>query len=438
MVNKSKDYYEILGVEQSASLEEIKSRYKFLVYVFHPDRLQGSNLQSDAENELKRINEAYAVLSNQDRRKEYDSILLKKEKFEGEEEKKSPNSEKTEKANEILSYINEIVTHWANRWDQLPYDDELNKLITSIKWHSDNIIFGTKFLWNPEASDQQEMVKRLLFYTIIACLSLGIEKREKGLTTPFLEDEILTSISNSFTETLTHIAAITVKKSLLTESEALYHLGQLYKLVFNVCLLSFYLLSGKVKIIDDSPKNTKTSPQTNGRVQNKPNIQTDRRVVEKNDKTPAIISILGLLTLTFCMMIIFFTTRTEKSSYPTSTPQRMVNSFPTNPPRRETVTPYPTRTRPNPTPTSSCNKWNTVTIDDQGKTLCVYGDVRNTYFAGNNFHISFGAKDSDFRFIISNGYFYEGLSGKCVLGRGTVEVYNSLPYIIVVDLYKCP
>lgn len=231
MVYKSKDYYEILGVEQNASLEEIKSRYKFLVYVFHPDRLQGSNLQSDAENELKRINEAYAVLSNQDRRKEYDSSLIKKEKFEGEEEKKSPNSEKTEKANEILSYINEIVTHWADRWEQLPYDDELNKLITSIKWHSDNIIFGTKFLWNPEASDQQDMVEKLLFYTIIACLSLGIEKREKGLTTPFLEDEILTSISNSFTETLTHIAAITVKKSLLTESEALYHLGQLYKLV---------------------------------------------------------------------------------------------------------------------------------------------------------------------------------------------------------------
>ncbi len=425
MVYKSKDYYEILGVEQNASLEEIKSRYKFLVYVFHPDRLQGSNLQGDAENELKRINEAYAVLSNQDRRKEYDTTLIQKEDFEGEEEKKSPNKEKTERANAILSYINEIVKYWADRWDQLPYDDELNKLITSIKWHSKNLIFGTRFLSNPEAIDQQEMVDRLLFYTIAACLSLGIEKKEKGLATPFSEDEILNSISHSFTETLTQIAAINVNKTLLTESEALYHLGQLYKLVLNVCLLSFYLLSGKVKIFDDSPKNSETSPLRNGSVQYKSNTQTNHRVVEKNEKTHVIISVLALLTLTFCLMIVFFTTRDEKSSYPTVTPQRMVNNFPTNPPRRETVTPYPTRTRLIPTPTNSCNEWKTVTIDDRGKTLCVYGYVRKTYFAGNDFHIAFGDKDSDFRFLITNGYYYEGLSGKCILVSRSQKLYQT-------------
>jgi len=65
-----KDYYEILGVSRNASLDEIKQRYRELALKYHPDR----NKDKNAEEKFKDINEAYAVLSNPEKRKEYDNI----------------------------------------------------------------------------------------------------------------------------------------------------------------------------------------------------------------------------------------------------------------------------------------------------------------------------------------------------------------------------
>ncbi len=63
-----KDYYEILGVSKDASEEEIKDTYRSLALKYHPDR----NKSSDAEEKFKEISEAYAVLSDEEKRKQYD------------------------------------------------------------------------------------------------------------------------------------------------------------------------------------------------------------------------------------------------------------------------------------------------------------------------------------------------------------------------------
>ncbi len=65
-----KDYYEILGVQKSASEEDVKKAYRKLALKFHPDRNPGNK---QAEEQFKEINEAYAVLSDKDKRKEYDT-----------------------------------------------------------------------------------------------------------------------------------------------------------------------------------------------------------------------------------------------------------------------------------------------------------------------------------------------------------------------------
>ncbi|KKU11768.1 MAG: Chaperone protein DnaJ, partial [Parcubacteria group bacterium GW2011_GWC2_45_7] len=64
----SKDYYKVLGVEKNASAEEIKKAFKKLAMTHHPDR-QGGN-----EAKFKEINEAYQVLSDQNKRERYNQF----------------------------------------------------------------------------------------------------------------------------------------------------------------------------------------------------------------------------------------------------------------------------------------------------------------------------------------------------------------------------
>jgi curved DNA-binding protein CbpA len=63
-----KTYYEILEVDKKASLEDIKSAYRRLVMLYHPDK----NKLPEAEEIFKGIAEAYSVLSDPGKRKQYD------------------------------------------------------------------------------------------------------------------------------------------------------------------------------------------------------------------------------------------------------------------------------------------------------------------------------------------------------------------------------
>jgi curved DNA-binding protein len=63
------NYYQTLGVEKSASEAEIKKAYRKLAMQYHPDRNQGDK---KAEDKFKEVNEAYAVLSDPEKRKQYD------------------------------------------------------------------------------------------------------------------------------------------------------------------------------------------------------------------------------------------------------------------------------------------------------------------------------------------------------------------------------
>jgi curved DNA-binding protein len=67
----TEDYYQILGLKKDASAEDIKKAYRKLAMKYHPDHTKGDKA---AEEKFKKISEAYAVLSDKEKRKEYDTF----------------------------------------------------------------------------------------------------------------------------------------------------------------------------------------------------------------------------------------------------------------------------------------------------------------------------------------------------------------------------
>lgn len=66
-----KDLYSVLGIQRNATENEIKKAYRSLAFKYHPDRNSGDKL---AEEKFKEINEAYSVLGDETKRRQYDSF----------------------------------------------------------------------------------------------------------------------------------------------------------------------------------------------------------------------------------------------------------------------------------------------------------------------------------------------------------------------------
>ena len=71
MTTAKKDCYDVLGVERQASQDEIKKAYRKMAVQFHPDKNPGNE---EAEEKFKEVSEAYEILSDEQKRKQYDQF----------------------------------------------------------------------------------------------------------------------------------------------------------------------------------------------------------------------------------------------------------------------------------------------------------------------------------------------------------------------------
>ena len=67
----AKDYYAVLGIKKDASADEIKKAYRKLALKYHPDKNPGDK---KAEEKFKELTEAYAVLSDPEKKRQYDQF----------------------------------------------------------------------------------------------------------------------------------------------------------------------------------------------------------------------------------------------------------------------------------------------------------------------------------------------------------------------------
>ena len=68
---QGKDYYKILGVNKNASQDEIKKAFRKLAHEYHPDKTKGNEA---ASNKFKEASEAYSILGDEQKRKQYDTF----------------------------------------------------------------------------------------------------------------------------------------------------------------------------------------------------------------------------------------------------------------------------------------------------------------------------------------------------------------------------
>ena len=113
-----KNYYEILEVSQNASSEVIEKAYKTLAKKYHPDLQPDEASKKESENKMKEINEAYEILSDEEKRKIYNLEL---------EEERRAQIEKTQSNANNISAEQERLRQESIRQQQLEYEIQMQE-----------------------------------------------------------------------------------------------------------------------------------------------------------------------------------------------------------------------------------------------------------------------------------------------------------------------
>lgn len=132
-----KNYYDILEVNKNASPEIIEKAYKTLIKKYHPD-LQENELKNEYEEKIKKINEAYEILSDTEKRRIY-NLNLKNTEFSIDDYNNLYN-ENINLKKEINYLKNKINNNSYNNLQKNTYDNSLNNIENEINKKINNAV----------------------------------------------------------------------------------------------------------------------------------------------------------------------------------------------------------------------------------------------------------------------------------------------------------
>ena len=131
-----KDYYELLEVSQNASDEVIARAYKVLAKKYHPD--MNPENPAEAEEKFKKVTEAYEILSDPDKKREYDSKLAYEKNKKREESNRTSNAKQYTNTSSNTTTSNEVTYTDMYAEDLVPKVD-INRIDQILKEHENAV-----------------------------------------------------------------------------------------------------------------------------------------------------------------------------------------------------------------------------------------------------------------------------------------------------------
>lgn len=171
-----KTLYEILEVSETASDEIIEKAYKVLAKKYHPDLQQNGDKKS-AEETMKKINEAYDVLSNKEKRKKYDEELKIKRDNEKTYNQPKQESYNPSRANQTYASYTQQNTNNRAREDTEDYREKQEELKRNIQRQYEeqyqkayenylkNLGYRIKYRWTWKRI--KELIKTIIIIAVI-------------------------------------------------------------------------------------------------------------------------------------------------------------------------------------------------------------------------------------------------------------------------------
>lgn len=184
-----KDYYDVLSVDREASQQAIKEAYRKLAFQYHPDRNKGDPA---ATQKMKDINEAYAVLSDPSKRKEYDLLRSQYGSFAYDRFRQSHTAEDIFRGSDINQIFEEFARMFGFRSSDDIFRESYGSEYRSFEFRRPGM-FGRGFIFYPgsrrrvgeqQSPDSQVQMPELPFYGVLGKLVKFFLKKVVGVELP--------------------------------------------------------------------------------------------------------------------------------------------------------------------------------------------------------------------------------------------------------------
>jgi len=431
------NYYEILGVPPTATQEDIQRRYRFLAMAFHPDRFGKSEHIESAEDYMKRVNKAYDVLSDPEKRKRYDSLLMEmsrarprdysayyeaSKKADSKSYGKSEDSKTYDKSEYNKTYgKSEDSKSYGKSEDSKSYDksgysksydkSEDSKSYGKSEDSSNSKSTGSTSERQEEKSsaEQQTQAKTKQGESIGRCSYCRQDKPVRELEFSYAIGLVFYSFDDNRRG---YICAECAELIFWKYTAITLWLGWWGLRTFFFSWL--YITENIINYIKAWELRKSSDQLSNIAVGWKLAIATAfiligylflPRMLQPNQSSASVGVVAATKTKVEVKNEVIRPTSTPRIYLATSTPSK----------------------------TENCISWRQVSTANEGEYLCVYGTVNKAYWGGKIFYIAFNKDVSAFRFVALNGYYYKDIENECVLAYGKIKTYLDMPYIEVKE-----